>query len=152
MKYIPWCLLGLFMLFGQIVPVLIYCLLGYYQVMVRKQSFIRLPVSIYRKVDALMLNSVKEGPGYIKVTTVEANLRRVCLTNGCCDWGQEEESRPFARNDVIEGGSEGGAGQAGGRARVDVIGGGVSIGGGAGSYQVQNQAQNFKSYWQDKEQ
>ncbi len=60
LKYIPWCFLMLFVLFGgPVVPIVIYCLLGYYQNMIKRQSIIRLPLSIYRKVDALMPNAIK---------------------------------------------------------------------------------------------
>ena len=53
MKYIPLCLLALIVLFGSPpIPMMIYCLVGYYQTMVRKQSIFRLPLSVYRKIDS----------------------------------------------------------------------------------------------------
>jgi hypothetical protein len=71
MKYIPLCLLALFMLFGSsAMAMMIYCLAGYYQTMVRKQSILKLPLSVYRKIDSWMPDSVKESAGYIKVSSV----------------------------------------------------------------------------------
>jgi len=64
------------------------------------------------------------------------------LTNGCCDWGQNEEAEAFRGGN--EGAAEGNSNQAD---RVEVIGGGVAIGGGAHS-QPQN---SFKNHWKDKE-
>lgn len=60
MKYIPLCLLALFLVFGSPpIPMIVYCLTGYYQTMVRKQSVFKLPLSVYRKIDTWMPDSVK---------------------------------------------------------------------------------------------
>jgi hypothetical protein len=143
MRYIPLCFLGLLLLFGQPpIPLLIYCGLGYYQFMVRKASILRLPLKIYRKFDSCMPNSLKDSQGYVRVDKSEANIKTVCLIHGCCDWRNNEEREAFRGG---EGGSENvGNNQAD---RVEVLGGGVAIGGGANS-QPQN---SFKNHWKDKQ-
>lgn len=71
MKFIPLCFLALMALFGNpLVPVAIYCGLGYYQYMVRKGSLIRLPLKVYRKFDSCMPESLKSSEGYIRVKDV----------------------------------------------------------------------------------
>lgn len=71
MKYIPFCLLVLFLVFGSPpFPLVIYCMLGFYQTMIRKKAILRLPLSVYRKIDSLMPDSIKQKAGYIKISAV----------------------------------------------------------------------------------
>ena len=131
MKYIPLCFLGLLILLGHPIGLVIYCALGYYQFMVRKRSVIRLPLKVYRKFDSLMPTSMKNNVGYIKVTSVQSNLEKVCLTEGCCNWGNED------RNLAEEGPGRVQSNPA--PSRVEVLGGGVSIGGASFSQPSNNQ-------------
>ena len=88
MKYIPLCLLALYMVFQYPpFPLLVYCLLGFYQIIIRKKAILRLPLSVYRKVETWMPVYIKEKLGFIKISAVEAELKKVCLGRGCCDWG-----------------------------------------------------------------
>jgi hypothetical protein len=97
MRYIPWCYLLLLVLFGN--PFLtstLYAVIGYYQALVAKKSFIQLPLSAYRKFDSWMPNSIKERLGYVKVTSVEGDLRTVCRDGGCFESFRNDERNPFA--------------------------------------------------------
>ena len=88
MKFIPLCFL-LLLLIGGIpkIAYIVYCALGYYQFMVRKKSLLRLPLKFYRKFDSCMPEGIKSNSSYVKVTSVESNLKKVCLAGGCCDFG-----------------------------------------------------------------
>lgn len=90
MKYIPLCFLLFFVIFGNIVAPCVYCALGYIQFMLLKKSLIRVPLKIYNKFDSWMPNGVREKQGYIKVSSVHENLRKVSLTEGCCNWGYQD--------------------------------------------------------------
>lgn len=71
MKYTPWCYLLLLVLFGNsIVTSGIYALIGYYQFIVNRKAVLQLPLSVYRKFDSLMPDSIKAKPGYVRVATV----------------------------------------------------------------------------------
>lgn len=59
MKYVPFCFLLFFVLFGNIIAPCVYCALGYIQFMVLARSFIRLPLKIYNKFDSLMPNGIR---------------------------------------------------------------------------------------------
>ena len=71
MKYIPLCFFVLAAILGYpIPPLLINVLLGYYQFAIRKQSLLKLPMTIYKKFDNLMPEALKKNPGYIRVANV----------------------------------------------------------------------------------
>jgi hypothetical protein len=135
MKYVPLCFLLFYVVFGYIVPVCLYCLLGYIQFMARGQAFLRLPLKVYRKFDQIFPEALRNSNGFIKVNKVEANLRKVCLIGGCCD--SEEEGSSCGESEGTKN-----------KANVEVIGGGVAIGGSSKNHEKpQNE---FKNHWKDR--
>lgn len=141
MRYIPWCYLLLLVLFGSpFLTCTLYAVVGYYQALVAKRSIIQLPLSAYRKFDSWMPNSIKERTGYVKVSSVEGDLRTVCRDGGCFESFRNDERNPFAgrAEPIIEDRI----------GRVDVLGGGVSIGG--ENIQPSQQA-DFRSHWLSKD-
>ncbi len=117
MKYVPWCFLGVMALFGgSILAPTVYCLVGYYQYMLLRRSFIRVPLGVYRKIDHLMPESVKNRLGYVSVVSVETNLSLYCYKGDCCVFNRQPQNNPFDDN-------------IGSPNRVEVLGGGVQLGG-----------------------
>jgi hypothetical protein len=109
MKYLPWCFCALIVLFGGSKSIIIGCLLGYYQHMMRKGSIIRLPMSVYYKIEALLPTATKNAAGFVSIRSVEENLRSVSRDRS------DSSHQALNSSDVMND-------------RVDVIGGGVSIG------------------------
>ena len=123
-------------------PLLVYCLLGFYQIIIRKKAILRLPLSVYRKVETWMPVYIKEKLGFIKISAVEAELKKVCLGRGCCDWGsQDVVSNPIQNESSSVGGH---------KERVEVIGNAVAIGG--TEFMNSKNQKDFKKYWKNKEQ
>ena len=59
------------------------CLLGFFQHSHLKRNVFRLPLKVYRRFDSLVPNGWKESPGYVKVSSVETELKSVCKES-CC--------------------------------------------------------------------
>lgn len=99
MKYVPVCFLLIFIVFGgTFVPLIIYCILGFYQHMIRKKSLTCFPLKVYRKFDALMPDALKNRNGYVLVSKVEENLTKVCKNEGCCNWSSNEDTNELREN------------------------------------------------------
>ncbi len=105
--------------------------LGYLQFMHLKRRLIKLPVRFYRKIDQLLPKSITDRPDYVKVQTVERQLIEQCSTAIAAG------GNPFERNQNQNN-------EAQQPNKVQVIGKGVSIGGGSSN------AQNFKGFWANK--
>ena len=125
-KYIPWLFLLVLVLFNwpPIIAVTA-CLLGYSQHMLLKRNIIRLPLKVYRRIDSFVPDSWK-GIGYIKVSSVEEELRKVCqdtccscLSCCCVCFSDKEEDGASAGLNPAKAMND----------RVEIIGGGVAIGG-----------------------
>jgi hypothetical protein len=100
MKYIPLCLLTLFIVFNYPpFPLLVYCLLGFYQTVIREKAILRVPLSVYRKVETYLPVYIKEKTGFIKITAVETELKKVCLDRGCCNWGHQDVESNSTQNE-----------------------------------------------------
>lgn len=60
MKYVPICFLILYASNGpQMFSMIVYCLLGFYQYMIRKKAILRLPLTVYKAIDSLMPSCIK---------------------------------------------------------------------------------------------
>ena len=77
MKYVPLIILVLSLILAPdlFLSLLIASCLGYLQYSHFKRRFIKLPLSIYRKLDAILPKSFTDRPDFIKVSQSEAYLR-----------------------------------------------------------------------------
>jgi hypothetical protein len=131
LKYLPWCFLAFFVLFGADVYAITSCLVGFLQFMVLKRSAIQLPMSFYRKLENLLPKSMKESPGFASIASTEASLRSICRQTSSSRAG--EPNHPFnVNNEAVND-------------RVEVIGKGVSIG--SSSPVQETVPKNYKNHW-----
>ena len=49
---------------------IIYCLYGYFEYMIRKKSLVQLPLALYKRIDSYVPESIANRSGYIKVVKV----------------------------------------------------------------------------------
>lgn len=77
-KYIPLIILLLSLLLASdlFICLLIASILGYSQFFHFKRRFIKLPLSIYRKLDYILPKSVTNRPDFVKVSQSETYLKR----------------------------------------------------------------------------
>jgi hypothetical protein len=72
MKFLPLLFAIFYVFFGQPLPTVgVYCLVGYLQYMVLGKSLLRLPLRVYRRIEACLPEMIKEHKGYARVAVVE---------------------------------------------------------------------------------
>ena len=82
-KYLPWVLAGFSLLFlsPRFFVMITAAIIGYYQSMVLKSNFIKLPFKFYLKLEACFPESVKRNPDFVPISQVEMNLKSQCCGN-----------------------------------------------------------------------
>lgn len=90
-KYFPWILLALFgLLSGQLLCFVACGIVGYFQEIVWREMFLKLPFGFYSKLESCLPNSIKNRHDFISISQAEASLKRKC-------WNSAQGSY-FSRN------------------------------------------------------